>query len=326
MEQYTNDPGSTLNGGITNVATTLVVTSASSFPSTGTFRILIDGGEICKVTGVSGTTFTIVRGQEGTTGVSHLSGVSIDGIFTQASLNQILADRNIYDLYANLPAAGSAGRKFIPSDGGIVFYDDGTNWQGIGYSQKLVPLVNSAFSWLNQGSCTLVQTGTDWSMFVSGVATSVLACRYKAAPATPYTIKIKLTYTPVSNSSGGGFYAWVVGFLDSSSGKIHNYMLSWNTGAVESWSEKYNSFSSFNADYSALGHGRDLQPIPIWVYLKDDGTNRSVGCSYDGINFTQFDIQTRTDFLTPDSVFWGIRNDTTEGMGVTIHSWQETSP
>lgn len=81
IEQFANNAASTLNGNITSSATTLVVTSASTFPSAPNFRIEIDS-EIMMVTGVSGTTFTVTRGYEGTTAASHTSAATVTHVFT----------------------------------------------------------------------------------------------------------------------------------------------------------------------------------------------------------------------------------------------------
>ena len=51
------------------------VASAMGF-TTGDFRILIDS-EIMKVTGVSGTTLTVARHQEGTSAASHTNGTAV---------------------------------------------------------------------------------------------------------------------------------------------------------------------------------------------------------------------------------------------------------
>jgi hypothetical protein len=85
MEKFGNNASTTLNGTITSGAASLVVTSATGFPTTGNFRILVDSGgnlEYMIVTAVSGTTFTITRGAEGTTGVSHTSGVQVVQVVT----------------------------------------------------------------------------------------------------------------------------------------------------------------------------------------------------------------------------------------------------
>lgn len=88
LEQFANNASSTLNGGINNLVTSLIVQSAVLFPTQGQFRILIDS-ELMLVTAVAGTTFTVTRGAEGTSAVSHSNGVPVTHILTAAALNQI---------------------------------------------------------------------------------------------------------------------------------------------------------------------------------------------------------------------------------------------
>lgn len=80
-EQFANLAQSTLGANISAGATSLTVASASSFPTMGNFRILIDS-EIFLVTGVSGNTFTIMPGYEGTVQSSHNSGTNVTHILT----------------------------------------------------------------------------------------------------------------------------------------------------------------------------------------------------------------------------------------------------
>ena len=93
---FANNCNTTLNGSLTNVATTMSVTSATGFPSpTGSqyfYCTLADAAtqttiEIVKVTAVSGTTFTIVRGQDGTSGTAFASGDVVSLRLVRASLN-----------------------------------------------------------------------------------------------------------------------------------------------------------------------------------------------------------------------------------------------
>lgn len=66
----------TLNGAITNVATSLVVVSATGYPAVP-FNIQIEN-EVIRVGAKSGTTFsTLTRGYDGTTGVSHVDGSAV---------------------------------------------------------------------------------------------------------------------------------------------------------------------------------------------------------------------------------------------------------
>jgi hypothetical protein len=90
-EKFANNASTTLNGDISDVSTSLVVTSASTFPTTPQFRIKI-GNEILLVTGVSGTTYTVTRGQEGTTAASHLDTSVVTHVLTAAALSQFQTD------------------------------------------------------------------------------------------------------------------------------------------------------------------------------------------------------------------------------------------
>lgn len=97
-EKFVNNVSTTLNGAINNSVTSLVVTSASGFPDSGTFRLLIaaessNTDEIVTVTAVSGTTFTIVRASEATQGSqtasAHSNGAIVSQVLTVAGLESL---------------------------------------------------------------------------------------------------------------------------------------------------------------------------------------------------------------------------------------------
>lgn len=74
---YTNNYSNTLNGAITNVATTIIVTSATGLPTisgSDTYRLTIDDGtnvEVVEVTDDSSSpTLTVTRGVDGTSGTA----------------------------------------------------------------------------------------------------------------------------------------------------------------------------------------------------------------------------------------------------------------
>lgn len=88
-----NNFSTTLNGSLTNSATTVVVTSASGISGglTGLVFIplTIDDGtnrEIVYCTAVSSNTLTITRGQEGTSGTAFSSGATIECRATASSI------------------------------------------------------------------------------------------------------------------------------------------------------------------------------------------------------------------------------------------------
>jgi hypothetical protein len=66
----------TLTGAISATDTSLTVASATGSPTGGKFYIRIDN-EVMQVTAVSGSTFTVVRHQLGTTAAAHLAGATV---------------------------------------------------------------------------------------------------------------------------------------------------------------------------------------------------------------------------------------------------------
>ncbi len=94
-EQFTNNASTTLNGAINNSVTSLVLTSASLFPTLGNFRIRIDD-EIMLATAVSGSTLTVVRAQEGTAAASHADLATVRQVLTAGALQTMVPGIVIY--------------------------------------------------------------------------------------------------------------------------------------------------------------------------------------------------------------------------------------
>lgn len=105
-EYYTNAVPSTLNGGINNSTTTVVVTDANAWPAKN-FNVVCES-EIMYCTLRSGNTLTVRRGQEGTTGVSHSNAAAICNIITAGTLNGLrrnyLADLGLVPIDDSLSA------------------------------------------------------------------------------------------------------------------------------------------------------------------------------------------------------------------------------
>jgi hypothetical protein len=96
--KFTNNATSTLASGITNVATSLTVATGNGalFPTLGgsdyfycTLANTSGTVEIVKVTARSTDTFTVTRGQDGTSGVAWNSGDKVELRLVAASLNDI---------------------------------------------------------------------------------------------------------------------------------------------------------------------------------------------------------------------------------------------
>lgn len=72
----------TLSSGINSTATSITVGSVSGFPGSYPYTLVIDQDqateEIVTVTAGSGTTLTVTRGVDGTSGVSHSAGAAVN--------------------------------------------------------------------------------------------------------------------------------------------------------------------------------------------------------------------------------------------------------
>lgn len=87
-EQFSNNASSLLDGSITSEDTTLNVLDASSFPTEGNFRLLIDT-EYLLVTAVAANQFTVERGAEGSAPSSHDDLSIVLHVLTAGALQEI---------------------------------------------------------------------------------------------------------------------------------------------------------------------------------------------------------------------------------------------
>lgn len=132
-ENFSNEFSTTLNGAITDSATSLVVTSATGAPAAN-FRIRIDD-EYMLVTAVASTTLTVTRGLEGSTAASHSDLATVNHVLTAAGLRQGLTDA------AGLLASSKATAD-TPDDDFLSTSLDG-KWTAVAGSSGTVSLLES---------------------------------------------------------------------------------------------------------------------------------------------------------------------------------------
>jgi len=183
FEQIGNLAASTLAAGILSTDTTLTVAAATGFPA-APFRALITDGsnnELVKVTGKSGTTFTVTRGIEGTSAAGWSSGATIKHILTAGALTQRSQDMMLYDTAANRPAAGVAARLFYASDTHALSRDNGASWVTLVPASAVVGArvsLASAASIANNTAAMVSWTTVehdDSSLFAAGSPTKLTA-------------------------------------------------------------------------------------------------------------------------------------------------------
>lgn len=340
-EQFANFAQTTLTAAISSTATTITVNSASSFPTSAQYHIVVDS-EIMIVTGGAGTTtWTVTRGAEGTTATAHALYAVVANVLTKGSLNQFRQDNISYGTYVNLPTAGIAGRLYQATDGPFIFQDNGTSWQAFGPVLPAGTLTSSTLpSWINQNGATADFTGGSLCFSTSAAPTGTHSILYNTITA-PYTVTV---HFDCWNTATTGFNGFNLMFLNSSSGAFSNIQVAWSNPAAAPpypaiYVEKWTNYNTFSAEYTHLyyptvsststpgnihGHA-----YPNWLRIKDDGTtNRYYYYSFDGLHWNTLYTVARTDFVTPNAVGISLRKDGTDSNDKTVRvwSWVQTSP
>lgn len=156
------------------------------------------------------------------------------------------------------------------------------------YSQILsdTPTIASTglANWLNQGSSTVSDTGVGMTISAPSSGSSEnLVVRYKAAPATPYTITALISVTRSSTSHNGIGIGWYDG-----TAKLHVINFGLNAAATNRASprvQRWNSVTSHNSTDIILANSG--YSLPLWMRIADDGTSVSFWYSQDGAEYYQ---------------------------------------
>lgn len=191
----------------------------------------------------------------------------------------------------NVPATSGSSLYFADDTGELSAWD-GSAWQPVGGGGSTPPTsVGSGLTtWLNQGSATIADTAAGICLRGPSTGTASFIGRYKAAPATPYTITAKIAVA----ANPTNFIAVGIGWYNGTD-KLHLLEFMQDTGwkvKVEKWSSA--TAGSVGADFA--GNAGEFQPI--YLQLNDDGTNAKFRISHDGVNFLEvFSIAKASGYL-----------------------------
>jgi hypothetical protein len=229
------------------------------------------------------------------------------------------ADIILTDTYANRPAAGTAGRIFLPSDGVYLERDTGAAWAPWGPIYPMTPPVSGDFAWINQGTASIDTTLGGIYLLAPATAGFCYRIRKKAVPSAPYTVTACfLVHCNNKNYNRVGLV-----LRQSSDGKIFGFFAGNNDGLG---TQNGNSATSWNANLNSLTISL-VFPV-IWMRIVDDNTNRKCYYSFNGDArdqyFHLFESRSRTDFLTPDEIgFFACSENDTYAAAMTLLSWKE---
>ena len=288
-----------LNGAITDAATSITVDDGSVFPTEGDFTIAIDN-EIMKVTARSTNTLTVIRSVESTTAVAHDDNSYVFALLTTQQLDD-WRDDIVGTQY-------STNRSDYPAR----LFDKSGN-----------SLDSSDFSWVNQGSASVVDESSGAITIITDNASSSLNLRVltKSAPSTPYTLT---GFMNMSAPSGVGITDSVqmvgLGLRQSSTGEIAGVGIR-ATHTV--FGVRYNSATSFAA-YDGVQDFNGRQSM--WFRVGNNGTTITFYASVNGTRWFTLGTTNVGAFLTPDQMcFWvhsGLNSGTSYRSG-TLYSWIE---
>lgn len=226
--------------------------------------------------------------------------------------------------FASEPASGQlTGDLFLPSDGFFLERYSGSAWAPWGPIFPFTKPVSGDFTWVNQGSASVVTTNGGVTLLGTSDASNSIRIRKKSAPSTPYTITaVILPSIPPANYASCGLL-----FRQSSDGKLCIFSLAAGgasggvAGSLGISSTKFTNETTYSAHY--VNPGLSAGVSPLHLRIADNGTNRICSLSGDGINWATVHSVGRTDFLTADEVgfFCDSNNGGTPAM--TLLSWKE---
>lgn len=226
------------------------------------------------------------------------------------------------------PAAGTAGRLYLPTDSWYTFRDNGSAWDAFRNGRQMFPLDDSGWTgWVNQGTAARdATTGTLrlTKTFASGDTQSL---RYKSAPSTPWTITCCFRYG--AKVSGASQYLQIsLGGRQSSDGKLKMVCAFHGNNAWTAQASKWDSATAYNSDIAVITPMSAAIETDVWVRMTDNGTDVLFDVSADGYDWLNVSTDGRTNFCTIDQVFIAIQAATASYTGktfaATVLSYKET--
>lgn len=290
-ERLANNAETTLASSVVPADSTISVASAATFPTEGDFRIVIDN-ELMLVTAVTGTTFTVTRGIEGTSAANHNQGTALAQVLTEEGMKRFIIES--FD-----PMAFERNPYRIQDTNGDL-------------------MTSSDFTLVN-GTNATVTDNADGSIsieFLAPSATQRMPKLERDAPSTPYTIRHAVFASAASDTTTGK--GPIVGgyFRDSANDEV--LTIRWrplDNGDLRLAVNYYTGGETFD---SALFTNLRAEPSPAqitWFEMEDDGTDLTWRVSWDGVHFIEFHTEGRTNTLTaaPDKIgFYFINPESTE--------------
>lgn len=259
MQRAVNEWSSTLDGAINDSVTSLDVADGSGLPSEGDFFLDLNG-EIILVTHRSSNTLTVIRGQEGTTAVSHTTGVGLSGVICAGEFENRANER--------------MGLKALP-------YGRCTKWDGT----TLTTYTASDFTLFNTSSGSGVYDGNDGTIIFESRTHSgndVSGAGITVTDATDHRFTAHIGY-PAADYAGPDILHWTT--RQTSGGSIRGLEL-WPKTKI-GVRDRFN-FLSTGSDVAVHGvGGRNDMWVRLEIEWNQSASNEQYRWWYskDGVNW-----------------------------------------
>lgn len=269
-------------------------------------------------TGVPDSLYIRVTRVGGVTATGYTVTVFWSLIDYEAMASSVWSGGATVDSTASRPGPSTHnGQIFAPTDGVSLDISDGTSWTSFGPISRLTPPVLADFTWVNQGTATVSQSGNALYLVDPSGTSDNIRILTQAAPAPPYTLTVAVL--PNWNPTYTNYRMAGPCVYDSTSGKVMTWGLILNTPPSQTAGIYYNGVTSFNGNFSRVNLSRE----PMWWRIRDDGTHLMFSSSTDGLNYVQSSSLGRTAFLTPNTI--GFYLNPGGASGATLLSWGVTS-
>lgn len=319
-------------GGIGATDTTVVVASlngtnpANAFPSSGNFRLVFGNdlnSEIALCTAVNSitNTFTIVRGQEGTTAQAWVNGTPVALILTAQSINQMRAEVFSAGPYSARPTQGlPTGSYYQTTDGHTPWVWDPFvgAWRPqingvLGYQ----PPVSTIFTALNSPA-SLIDTAHGALQYTGGSdGANTTTLRGYTAPFTgPGFVEAAFSVQANLINAANTWFGLGIFFRESSSGKMWSVGYGQNANSLLNYLEvdTWTSTAS-RTSLNAYGFATDSN-VPFFIRARWDKTSTYADISRDGFSWRTVQTNSLASVFTsvPDQI--GIGGYTANGTPV----------
>jgi len=227
--------------------------------------------------------------------------------------------------FGSRPAANAAtaGRLYFSTDIGVVSRDNGGAWENISGNSDgglFTSPPGSGWTTTTLGSATIGADKDGRLLTVPAVAGDNWRVEYRTPAATSnYTLTAYLDHGFLNQAS------CFAGICLRSSGGAYVTFGPATASGMKLALLKWNSATSYNADYIRWDIANLLGRLPNWYRFRDDGTTRFAEISFNGVDWITVHSVGRTDFLTMSQIGWGADFNTS---GVTntlrLRSWKES--